>query len=189
MAIETKAYGLRARRSEMPGGAPTMLVDIPVAAAYGTALYVGDPIALSGGYAVIYANGLTPLGVAKGFKWVDEYLRPRYDKYLPASTTSQGVMEGFSTAVVTVEVSQGTLFDVLANAALTQADIGKFAAFTFGSADTLLKQSGVMVDSSSKSTLSTSKDIQIVGAAMEEGNLITDSKPKLVVRFIDTPIG
>lgn len=190
MAYENKAYGLRARRSDLAGVTPTMVIDIPVAAAYGTALYAGDPIMLSGGYAVLYTNGSVALGVARGFKWVDADGRPRYTKYLPASTTSAGIIEGYSTAVVSVEISQGGQFDVLASTGMTIGDAGKYAGFTFGTADTLLGQSGVMVLPSTLATAPTTNSaVQIIGAVTEEGNTITDARPKLAVRFIDTPIG
>lgn len=190
MAYENKAYGLRARRSDLAGGLPTMVIDVPVAAAYGTALYAGDPIALSGGYAVLYANGNVALGVARGFKWVDADGRPRYTKYLPASTTSAGVIEGYSTAVVSVEIAQGGQFDVLATAAMTIGDAGKYAAFTFSTADALLGQSGVMVNQGTLVTAPTAtSSVQIIGAVTEEGNSIGDARPKIAVRFIDTPIG
>lgn len=76
-------------RSKQLGSAPFSggLATYTVANAYGTALGLGDPVKITTDGTIIQAtNSATTLGIAYGFFWNDT-VRPRYEHYLPASTT------------------------------------------------------------------------------------------------------
>ncbi len=190
MSLETKAFGLRARRSDRISGTP-ILARIPVAAAYGTAIYAGDPVKMNAGYAekATATDATVIQGVVRQVGYVDSTGTPVLGKILPASTTSAGTYEGFATAFVDVEPSTLAEFEILTPSAssLTIADVGKYFALTLGTADSVLGLSGVTMDASSGSTSATSKVVEFLGLVQEAGNNYGDATIKARVRFIRTP--
>ena len=192
MSLETKAFGLRPRRTDATAGIQPARRHL-VAAAYATALYAGDPVKLNAGYAE--KATATDSGVLEGVIAQVAYIdtntgRPIYGKVLPASTTSAGTLEGSTTAFIDVIPSTLGEFEILATSAgsLTQADVGKFFALTLGSADTTLNLSGVSLDASSGASSQTNKVVQLMGLVQEVNNNWGDSTIKVRVRFMRTPI-
>lgn len=212
MATETKAFGLRARRSDIGGHAPTNTVRLPVTAGSNTVIYKGDVVELdsNGSVAGVLTNTNTAqdtnaiMGAVAQCCYIDTVTgRPMFDKVLPASTAAGAVVDGTATPWVDVEMSQVGLFEVLSlasgTASLTAANsVGKFfGLITNGTPDSVMKQSAVQLQPLSGSTYgvtaggSTSASdrvVQVVGLANEPNNNWGDSYLKLVVRFVKTPI-
>ena len=132
MALETKPFGLIARRSDI-GGVPTTSVRLPVSSSYNTPLYKGDAVTINAGNAELLSNTAATQGAAIVYGTVAQvgYIRadgtPVIGKVLPASTPASSQVDGTATPWVDVEMGQGGLFTVLSNAtgtaALTPANI------------------------------------------------------------------
>lgn len=209
MSIETKPFGLRARRSDI-GGVPTTVVRLPVTAS-NTVIYKGDVVELdsNGSVAGVLTNTNTAqdtnaiMGAVAQVGYIDAAGTPVIGKVLPASTAAGTAVDGTLTPWVDVEVSQGGLFEVLSTASgtasLTAANtVGKFfGLITNGTPDSVMNQSAVALQPKSGTTYGTTdggsssaadRCVQVIGLANEPSNNWGDSTLKLVVRFVKTPI-
>lgn len=212
MSIETKAFGLRARRSDI-GGNPTYTVRLPVTAGSNTVIYKGDVVELNpstGTVDGVLTNTNTAqdtnaiIGAIAQVGYINSVTgRPVIGKVLPASTAASTNVDGTASPWVDVEMSQGGLFEVLSVAAgtasLTAANtLGRFfGLITNGSPDTVMQQSAVQLQPNSGATYGTTaggataatdRVVQVVGLAEEPNNNWGDATLKLVVRFVKTPI-
>lgn len=209
MATETKAFGLRARRSDL-AGLPTRIERLPVTAS-NTVIYKGDVVELDSNGSVlgVLTNTNTAqdtnaiMGAVVQVGYIDSTGSPVIGKVLPASTAASTAVDGTATPWVDVEITQGGLFEVLSLASgtanLTAANtIGKyFGLITNGTPDSVMGQSAVQLQPKSGSTYGTTdggsssasdRVVQVVDLAREPGNNFGDSYLKLVVRFVKTPI-
>lgn len=207
MALETKAYGLRARKSDI-GGNAGLTIRVPVSSSYGTALYAGDVVTLNAGNAELVSNTAATqgaaqiVGVVSQVAYIDPTLgTPRITKVLPASTAAGSAIDGSTTPWVDVEVTQGAQFEVLALSAsgMTAANsLGKyFGLITNGTPDSVLNVSAVSLQPLSGATYGTTaggtaaktdRTVQFVGIVQEPGNDWGATNLKCIVRFVNTPI-
>lgn len=124
MAATFRPFGLRPNR--MQGSAPNSTGNSTYRAVNNvpTAIFRGDPVALIGG--TVTAAGTGPIvGVFWGASWIDPVTGKRRDaKYLPAGTSSAGVIDGQNTPVVYVVDCRDKTFTVQCDATVSVGDIG-----------------------------------------------------------------
>ncbi len=134
-----------------------------VLAADSTALFVGDPVVLSG---TADANGLaavTRAGVNGPFTGV-------VAGFLPDGTTNMVGYRAASTAAqVLVVRDMDTEFEVQADAALTAADIGLNASLVIATGTPATRRSAVKLDAATKATTAT-LGVKILGLSQTPGN-------------------
>jgi len=176
-----------------------------------TVIYKGDVVELdaNGSVAGVLTNTNTSqdanaiMGAVVQVGYIDSTGTPVIGKVLPASTAASTAVDGTITPWVDVEMTQGTLFEVLSTASgtasLTAANtIGKFfGLITNGTPDAVMGQSAVALQPKSGATYGTTdggassasdRCVQVVGLALEPNNNFGDAQLKLVVRFVKTPI-
>lgn len=187
----TKApYGFRSSRPDV-GGASGRTRRNQVANSYGTALAMGDPVALSAGYIVQAATGDTVVGVAGEFNYIPSAQgRPQFSRTLDASTSSAGLFEGFNTPTCIYEEAAGNSFQIQADGSVSVTDIGKYASVSIGAATangtstTVLKVSTITtvpVSSGVKQAM-----VRILQYVERVDNTPTDAYPDLEVQFVNT---
>lgn len=149
----------------------------------------GAPVRLNGGYVVaVGASGDgTPetLGVALGFMWVDPLTgQPQYRQYIPAGTSSAGVMEGnIDTPMVLVVDDPNAVFHIQADASVTVGDVGlNFNVTAAGGIDTLYNNSRYALDASTRTSANTAM-CRLVGIVEEADNAFGDPYPIVAVRL------
>lgn len=142
-----------------------------VANGYATALANGDPVALSAGQVVKYAQGNKILGVATGFEWLDSSLKPVFSTILPASTSSSGMISGDNRPLVFVADNPNQTFIIDAKVSLTVSAgaIGQVYALSLAAPNTIQGYSNVVLDS-----IATSVDegaCRVIGLVQTPGNV------------------
>ncbi len=113
--------------------------------AYGTSLFTGDPVTLSGGYLIIATagSGNPVAGVFQGCLYTTAGSVITFAPYWPASTSTLSS----AGAQAYVCIDQTVLYDVQLNAvALVQTDIGANANLVANAGSTISGQSGWALD-------------------------------------------
>jgi len=158
----------------------------PVADAYGTALFKGDPVKLSAGFIQIAAADEAPLGIFMGCSYVDANGTPLLKPYLPASTTSTAApidsVNGTTNAVAYVLDDADITMTISADAALSTVNMGQYFNMNVVAGSTTSGDSGYTLDVATGSATSV-HTLMLVGLVDEPGNELTDSTPKVEVKW------
>ena len=180
MANANVAYGLKPVRmadgSSYSGGVDMFYVP----SSDGTALYKGDPVKLAGsadsaGVASVTrcAAGDTITGAVVGFA--------------DATSMAAGYRAASTTSYVLVAHGQDILFEIQEDGvggAIAAADIGLNADIIVAAGSAYSKQSGVMLDTSTKNTTAT-LPLRIAGIAQRPDNAL-DTNAKVLVTLNNT---
>lgn len=147
----------------------------------------GAPVKMSGGVITsVGAAGQAPiLGVAAGFYWVDSVTkRPIQQNYIPAGTSSGGLVDGFNQPLAFVVDAPDSLFFVQADASVSLGDMGLNFDVTAvgGDTDTIYGTSKYALKASSRSSAITGA-FKIVGLARIDGNTWSDAFPIVTVKM------
>ncbi len=144
------AFGFKSSRKVGGNANSKGLNKYRTANSYGTALFAGDPVALSNGTIVRAVNGDKVLGVADSFVYVDATFGPRYTQYLPASTSSSGLLEGDNRPLVLVDDDPDGTFIIAAASALvvSAGQVGALGAVSIGAGSVYAKQSNAVLNAS-----------------------------------------
>ena len=150
----------------------------PIASNYGTAIFNGDIVELSGGN-VTRSNQAVftkALGVFLGCKYTNPTTKqPTWSNTYPASTVAADIF-----AQVADDPDQ--VYMIQLTAATTAASLGLNANPVTGTGSATTGKSGVRLDQSTITTTNTLL-MRIVGLVNEPGNLWTDAFPKVIVMF------
>ena len=159
----------------------------PVKNGYATALFADDPVKVSAGFIQqLDTVSAKPVGVVTGFAYVDSDGTPKFTKYLPASTSSKGVIDGYDSPVAYVVDDPDTTFVMIADATLSAGDVGLYFDVTIGSGDTYAKQSTARLKASTRAAVSANDHhVQVIGLTKLPGNDYTTSVPVVEVRFLN----
>lgn len=158
----------------------------PIANAYGSTIYQGDPVTLNGGVLVLATNTTKPIGVFMGCVYADAQGKIVDSPYYPSGTTSNANVildDGVSTqplAIVAMDPDQ--VYAVKADGALTAAALGEVrAAASIGSGSTATGRSAVVLDADSTPATDAAALFRIVGLVNEPGNAWTNTQPVVEV--------
>lgn len=152
MANIDKAYGLRPLKPMF--GAEERYNEYTIADGYGTAIYQGDYVVLTGtGRNVAKGAGTsdTPVGVVRGFNYEPATGEPTWSKYWAASTA----IKSGTTAYVEVYDDPDTVFSIQADGSLAAADVGLNADITVAAGSTVTGVSGSELAVAGKATTAT----------------------------------
>jgi hypothetical protein len=194
MTSTFRPFGLRPSR--VLGGAPNNMATnrYPIANSYPTVIYKGDIVNVSLGY--LDNRGTTNvstnpggIGVFNGAYWVSPDTKaPVWSNYFPASTSSAGVIEGFSTPLALVYDNPNMLYVVQADASLSLGDVGHFFNTSATTGDTNSGRSGLHLNRETKNVVGASADIQVVGLHDAPGNVWLDAFTHVEVRLVNHPM-
>jgi hypothetical protein len=147
----------------------------------------GSPVKMSGG--VITSAGAAGdgplLGVAAGFAWVDPTTkRPVRQNYIPAATSSAGLLDGSTRPTAYVIDNPFALFLIQADASVTAGDLGLNFNVTAsgGDVDSVYGVSRYALKASSR-TSAINTAVKVVGVADIVDNDWGDPFPVLVVKL------
>lgn len=139
MANTNAPFGFVAVENDAHGTTRTY----PLASAYGTAIYPGDPVSLDGNGKVIIASGTTPiLGIFRGVSYTDTNGEPKFGHW-PASQATLGSED----AEALIQDDPNLHFIAQTDADFAQADVGLLVPVVIGSPSTTFKRSGAYVSS------------------------------------------
>lgn len=144
----------------------------------------GDPVKITAGVIVSAGGGTGPiLGSFMGAMWVDPTTKqPQINQYLPADTSSAGVLNGESRPLVMVADNPDLIFIIQADASVSAGDVGlNFNTTTLG-ADTVYGVSRAALDASTRTSAITGA-VKLVGLAKVPGNEWSDAFPIVYVRM------
>lgn len=170
-----KSFGLKPVRY-MSGAPYTGALSVyPIANAYATSIYTGDPVVvLSDGTIGIGVAGSSIRGVFMGVKYTDANGNPVFSKYWPASTSTQS---GSVTQALVID-DPNILFTIqedngagAAGTALALADRGQNANFAVQAGSTATGLSGTTLDNTSHNTTST-LNLKIIDLDPNVGNAV-----------------
>lgn len=155
--------------SRMRGGSPFSgaVVEYPIANAYGTALYKGDPVKLSGGVVVRAESsiGSDPLlGVFQGCQYIDPATGQLViASYFPASTSSAGSINGTASPLALVVTDPDVTYLVQANTTVTLGMVGSRYRLSIGTGSARTGQSAAVLDTALTVDASSGAHVRIVG--------------------------
>jgi hypothetical protein len=187
-------------------GAPVgRMEEFSVSNGYATALYDGDPVAVSTtGYLKRAANTNTVVGIYRGCRYIDSATgEMRFGPTLPAGTSSGGIIDGvYTTPRAIVEAVDNATFFVAADASVTLGLVGQGFEVSLGAGDDVTKKSGVNLKTATATTSAapTSSMVQIVNLVNQVGTVaystaggashnFTNATPLVEVRFLRTRSG
>lgn len=176
MANANIAFGLKPVSDAAGTPFNGSLERVYVAAADGTALYIGDPVVIDGGADAAGVRSVTRAtaggsitGVVQGFD--------------PDGTTNMVGYRAASTAAYVLICSDpDALFEIQEDAvggAIAAADIGLNASIIVAAGSTYTKRSGVMLDTSTKATTAT-LELKIKGLVQRPDNALSANAKVLV---------
>lgn len=179
MANPNQAFGLRPVGSLSGGSNLGKMRKVTVPAAYGTALYPGDPVIITGtSQADSQGSGdileVVQLATAAGSNYISGVLVSRVvdtadqNVYLPASTGGYFLMCDDPFALFEI---QGSTTDAV-------GDVGNTASLVSGAGSTALGISGWQLDST---TIGTGTQLTIQGFRQSDRNDLTTANPVLLV--------
>lgn len=182
------AFGLRPVRYKdgAPYNGATNLYYVP--ASDGTALYVGDPVVVAGSGD---ANGVPSVTRAAAGANITGAVVGFAPKPYGAAGTDSGVNLGYRAAstedYVLVADGVGLIFEAMEDqvgGALAAADIGLNVDLVAAAGSAYTKQSGYLLDSSTKAT--TSAQMRIVGLSPRVDNVIGNTDAVWLVSIIES---
>lgn len=179
MANPNQAFGLRPVGSLWGGSSLGKLRKVAVPAAYGTALYPGDPVIITGtSQADSQGSGdilpVVQLATAAGANYISGVLVSRVvdtadqNVYLPASTGGYFLMDD----------SPDTIYEVQGSTTDAVTDVGATASLASGAGSTALGVSGWQLDST---TIGTGTQLTVQGFRQSDRNDLTSANPVLLV--------
>jgi len=169
MANTNKAFGFRPVGKVGSNYDNEGLTQYKISNAYGTAIYQGDAVTLSGGYLAIATAGNPVVGVFQGCFYVDPTTgKPTWKNYYPGSVN---ITEGEIVADVLDDPSQ--LFIIQADEDIEKADIGKNADVIGTGGSTTTGVSSMELDSSTIADTA-ALNLKIVGLWNVPGNAFGD---------------
>lgn len=147
----------------------------------------GAPVVLNAGVICSTSAGTGPiLGAAVGFAWVDPTTkRPMLQGYLPADTSSAGVIDGDNRPQVYVVDNPEAIFMVQADASISAGDVGlnfNVTATAADAVDTVYGISRFALDASTRTSAITGV-CKLVGLARIPDNAWSDPFPVVMVRL------
>ena len=125
------------------------------------------------------------LGVAAGFYWVDGTTkRPVQQNYIPAGTSSAGIVDGSDRPQAFVVDAPDSMFYIQADASVSAGDLGLNFDVTCsgGDTDTVYGVSRYALKASSRSSAITGS-LKVLGIARLDGNAWSDPFPILTVKL------
>lgn len=146
----------------------------------------GSPVKLNGGVITSVGAGGGPiLGAAVGFAWIDPASkRPFMQQYLPADTSSAGLIDGDNRPAAYVIDNPHALFLIQADASVTAGDLGLNFDVTAsgGDVDTAYGVSRYALDASTR-TSAVGTALKLVGLARVVDNAWGDPYPWVIVKM------
>lgn len=153
MANTNGPFGFRPVR--LAGGGDVRTTEYSIASSLGTAIYLGDPVQMTGtGTNIAHAEGgnVDNIGVFAGCSYVNEQGRPTWSHYWPANSL-------FTKVVAYVWDDPNLIFEAQADT-LAEGDIGALADWDDGTGSSLTGLSGRSLVASSTGT--TGKSMRIL---------------------------
>jgi len=183
-----------------------MMEEFTTSNGYATALFRGDPIAVSTtGFAKRATNTATVVGVYDGVRYIDSTGKMNFGPYLPASTSSAAgqLIDGvWANPRINVATADNTTWFITADATVTQGLVGQCFEVSFGTGSTLTGNSGInlKVASATTSAAPTSSMVRLVNLVNQVDNPtyssagggaqnLTSSTPTVEVMFLRTRNG
>lgn len=188
----------------LSGGAVGLMEEFSTSNGYNTALYRGDPIAVStNGYAKLAKNTSTIYGVFDGSRYIDPVTQKMiFSPYLPAATSSYAgtpIDGAWNNPRITIQTGTNATWFITADASVSQGLIGQFFEVSFGTGSNLSGNSGVnlKVATASTSAVATSSMVRLINVPNQVGNVVyssagggtsnlTSATPTVEVQFIRT---
>lgn len=161
MANTNAPFGLRPAR--LFNGGDIRSSEYSIAAAYGTKIYTGDPVQLSGtGTNIEVATGGTAdsIGVFAGCRYINEQGRPTWSHYWPANSAYGGI-------VALVWDDPNVIFEIQMDS-LAEGDVGQLVDWDDGTGSTATGMSGRQGANASKATAD--KSLRILRLSPTPGN-------------------
>jgi hypothetical protein len=155
--------------SKMRGGKPYngALNEYPIANAYATDLFKGDPVKLSGGVVVRAESsiGADPLlGVFQGCQYIDPATGQLVlSSYFPANTSSAGKINGWTQPLALVVDDPDVIYTIPATTTVTLGQIGARYRLSIGAGSTATGQSGAVLEAALTVDASSGAHVRIVG--------------------------
>jgi hypothetical protein len=156
----------------------------PVASAYGTSLFKGDPVTvLADGTLGIATAGSAAVGVFWGVQWIDANGTIRNEPYWPASTATKGSVPATAfviddpNVVFTIQESNGA---GAAGTPIALTDVGLNANFAIGTGSTATGNSGATLNNTTEADTST-LNLKILSLDPYPGNAVGNFANWLVV--------
>lgn len=154
MANDNAPSGFRATR-HLAGG-NIRLSEYSIASGYGTSLYFGDPVEMTGtgkNIAQAAAGNADNIGVFAGCRYVDGQGNQVFSKMWPAGTTATDI-------VALVYDDPNIVFEIQADT-LAEGDVGQLVDWNLGSGNSNTGVSGAYADESTKGA--TGKALRVIG--------------------------
>jgi hypothetical protein len=174
---------------------------------YATALFRGDPIAVStNGFAKRAGNTQTVVGVFEGSRYIDPTTQKMtFTPFMPASTSTAAgtLIDGvYDTPRINVQTAETATWFITADATVTQGLVGRCFEVSFGTGSTFTGNSGAVlrVASATTSAVPTSSMVRLISLVNGVDNPrysstgggaqnITDATPTVEVMFLRTRYG
>lgn len=151
------------------------------------ALGRGTPVKMTAGALVsLGGSGNGPiLGVCQGFQWIDSASkRPVIQNFLPAGTSSGGVLEGETRPVAMVVDNEDAIFLIQANASVSIGDVGLNFNVTAATADPeIIYGNSTYALQASSRTSAIGTAFKLVGLSKVDDNLWSDPFPWVLVKM------
>jgi hypothetical protein len=129
-----------------------------IASAYGTSIFTGDPIAITGGSIVrATAASANIAGIFKGVDYTTADGARHTSAYWPAGTVATKIDASYE------GVDDDKVFEVAADGAMAQTTLGQYVTYVIGTGSSRSGQANVTVTASSANAASTSRDLRVVG--------------------------
>lgn len=179
MANSSQAFGLRPVGTD--GGSPYSgkLRKYAVATNYGTALYPGDPIILTG-TAQADANGEVIPNVQIATAAGSNYMTGVIVSVLPLTEADPMYIPANTGGYVLVDDDPYSLFEIMGSTTDAVTDVGNTASLVSGSGSTALGVSGWQLDST---TIGSGTQLVIEGVRQQNNNDLSVANPVLIVRI------
>jgi len=164
MSNNNAPYGFAPSR-RLGGGNITMN-DYTIAAAYGTAIYMGDPVMMTGtgkNIELAIAGSTNAIGIFRGCNFIDAEGNVRFSGYWPAGQT----LESGTVCQALVIDDPNVIFRCQADA-LVAADVGALVDWVIAAGSVKTALSGSYAEGSA--TAATGKSLRVMGLLPEIGN-------------------
>lgn len=179
MSNPNQAFGLRPIGSL--GGSPVSgkVRKVAVASNYGTALFPGDPLIITGnaqadgqGSGDILEN--VQIATAAG----TNYISGVFVSVVPTTEADNTYIPASTGGYILMDDSSDTLFEIQCSTTLATSNIGNTASLVAGAGSTALGMSGWQLDTT---TIGTGTQILIQGVRQSDRNDLTSANPVAIV--------
>lgn len=162
----------------------------PIANAYATALYKGDPVVITAGYIVKAAATDNPIGVFMGTSYVDAVTEDTvFSNVFTAGTSNStkyapiDAVRGAKEPVAYVAQNPDLLMEIEADGAVTADEFGKNFDLNLSAGNASTGLSGATLDTSSVGTAATLM-VRLEGLVEEVGNDLSSTSPRVLVKWV-----